>query len=566
MTHVVVDPVTRIEGHLRIEAEVDGGKVQDAWSSATMFRGVELILKGRDPRDAWAFTQRICGVCTTVHAIASIRAVENAIGADAAAERPPPAQPDHLLAVRPGPRDSLLPPARARLGRHRVGALGRSGEDFRPGAVDLGLAAVEHDLLRRHPGPREGVRRARPARPLRQRLLGPPGLQAAAGGEPDGGRPLPRGARLAARVHPDPRDPRRKEPAPAELPRRRHGDAHRPGPAGLAERRIDRRDAGAHREGPRLRHAGLHPGPAGRRLLLQGLGRLRRRRRQLPGLRRVSGGRRPEPASLPALRASSASATSRRSRTFDPAKITEQVKHSWYEYDGGDDKGLHPFQGETKPKYTGPKPPYERLDDRRQVQLAEVPALRRRADGGRSALPDAGRVRLGPAARQGARRSGPREAQRRSRGPLLDARPRRRPGNRDPGPRREDGRLGQRARRQHGAPRAPHRRQLEVGARHLAEGGLGRRLPRGAPRRARPLGPHPRRPDRQLPVRRAEHLERRAARRRRQPRPIRGGPARHPGRTTPRSRSRSCGRCTRSTPASHAASTSSTHSGASSRT
>ena len=81
MSRVVVDPVTRIEGHLRIEAEVDGGAVQDAWSSSTMFRGIELILKGRDPRDAWAFTQRICGVCTTVHAIASIRAVENAIGA-----------------------------------------------------------------------------------------------------------------------------------------------------------------------------------------------------------------------------------------------------------------------------------------------------------------------------------------------------------------------------------------------------------------------------------------------------------------------------------------------------
>ena len=85
MSRIVVDPVTRIEGHLRIEAEVDGGVVKDAWSSSTMFRGIELILKGRDPRDAWAFAQRICGVCTTVHAIASIRAVENAIGA-----APPP--------------------------------------------------------------------------------------------------------------------------------------------------------------------------------------------------------------------------------------------------------------------------------------------------------------------------------------------------------------------------------------------------------------------------------------------------------------------------------------------
>ena len=85
MTHIVVDPVTRIEGHLRVEAEVDHGAVTDAWSSSTMFRGIELILKGRDPRDAWLVAQRICGVCTTVHAIASIRSVENAIGA-----RPPP--------------------------------------------------------------------------------------------------------------------------------------------------------------------------------------------------------------------------------------------------------------------------------------------------------------------------------------------------------------------------------------------------------------------------------------------------------------------------------------------
>ena len=56
---LVIDPITRIEGHLRIEAQVEDGKVVDAWSSSTMFRGIEIILKGRDPRDAWAFTQRI---------------------------------------------------------------------------------------------------------------------------------------------------------------------------------------------------------------------------------------------------------------------------------------------------------------------------------------------------------------------------------------------------------------------------------------------------------------------------------------------------------------------------
>jgi Ni,Fe-hydrogenase I large subunit len=80
MPKVVVDPLTRIEGHLRIEAQVDNGKITDAWSACTMWRGVELILKNRDPRDAWYFTQRICGVCTTVHALASVRTVENALG------------------------------------------------------------------------------------------------------------------------------------------------------------------------------------------------------------------------------------------------------------------------------------------------------------------------------------------------------------------------------------------------------------------------------------------------------------------------------------------------------
>jgi len=80
VTRVVIDPVTRIEGHLRVEAEVERGRVRDAWTSGTMFRGIEMILQGRDPRDAWLFAQRICNVCTTVHALASVRAVEDALG------------------------------------------------------------------------------------------------------------------------------------------------------------------------------------------------------------------------------------------------------------------------------------------------------------------------------------------------------------------------------------------------------------------------------------------------------------------------------------------------------
>ena len=80
MARIVVDPITRIEGHLRIEATVENGVITDAYSAGTMVRGFEKILKGRDPRDAWAFTERACGVCTTVHALASVRCVEDALG------------------------------------------------------------------------------------------------------------------------------------------------------------------------------------------------------------------------------------------------------------------------------------------------------------------------------------------------------------------------------------------------------------------------------------------------------------------------------------------------------
>jgi len=76
---ISIDPVTRIEGHLRIDCEIENGRVSKAWSSGQMWRGIETILKDKDPREAWIYTQRICGVCTTVHAIASVRAVESAL-------------------------------------------------------------------------------------------------------------------------------------------------------------------------------------------------------------------------------------------------------------------------------------------------------------------------------------------------------------------------------------------------------------------------------------------------------------------------------------------------------
>jgi len=79
---ITLDPITRIEGHLRIDVEVNGGQVSRAWSSAQMWRGIEVILAGRPPEDAWSYVQRFCGVCTTVHAISSIRSVEHALNVE----------------------------------------------------------------------------------------------------------------------------------------------------------------------------------------------------------------------------------------------------------------------------------------------------------------------------------------------------------------------------------------------------------------------------------------------------------------------------------------------------
>ncbi len=78
---ITIDPVTRIEGHLKIEVEIENGKVKDAWSSGTMARGFEALLLGKDPRDASYVTSRFCGVCFSVHQLASARALDAAFGA-----------------------------------------------------------------------------------------------------------------------------------------------------------------------------------------------------------------------------------------------------------------------------------------------------------------------------------------------------------------------------------------------------------------------------------------------------------------------------------------------------
>ncbi len=126
-TKVVVDPITRIEGHLRIEAQAENGRITNAWATSTQFRGIEIIMQGRDPRDAWAFTQRICGVCTVVHAVASLSRRRGRARHHHSAQREPDPEPGPRDAVHPGPRDPLLSPARARLGGRGERAQGRPG-------------------------------------------------------------------------------------------------------------------------------------------------------------------------------------------------------------------------------------------------------------------------------------------------------------------------------------------------------------------------------------------------------------------------------------------------------
>jgi Ni,Fe-hydrogenase I large subunit len=361
MTRVVVDPVTRIEGHLRIEAEVDGGAVRDAWSSATMFRGVELILKGRDPRDAWAITQRICGVCTTVHAIASIRAVENAVGA-----MPPPnarllrniviaAQcvQDHVIhfyhlhALDWVDVVSALSanPAKTSALAESISDWPLSSTKYFAGMQARLKAFVERGQL----GPFANAYWGHPAYrlPPEANLLAVAHylealdwqrdfikIHATLGGKNPHLQSFLVGG-MATPVDPDSQAAINADSIAAI-------DAHIAKgkefvskvyiPDVLAVAPFYKEWAALGGGVGNFLAYGEYPEADGAKapLFLPG-GVIRNR-----DLSKV------EP--------------------FDPSKVTEHVKHSWYEYAGGDDGALHPSKGETRPKYTGPRPPYERLD------------------------------------------------------------------------------------------------------------------------------------------------------------------------------------------------------------
>ncbi len=361
MTRIVVDPVTRIEGHLRIEASVDGGKVTDAWSSSTMFRGIELILQGRDPRDAWAFTQRICGVCTTVHAIASIRAVEDALGA----EPPPNARvlrnliiaaqciQDHVvhfyhlhaldwvdvvsaLSADPGETASL---AMSISDWHDSSATYfKTVKDRLKGFVDKGQLGPFANAYWGHPAYKlppaanlMAVAHYLSALDWQREFIK---VHAILGGKNPHLQSFLVGG-MATPVDPNSQAALNVQTIAAlkHLIAGAQQFVHQvyiPDLLAVASFYKDWAGYGAgvgnymvYGEYP------LTDGKNAPRFIPSGI----IRNRNLLTIEKL-----------------------------DPAKITEQVKHSWYTYDEGDNAALHPSKGETKPNYTGPKPPYDYLD------------------------------------------------------------------------------------------------------------------------------------------------------------------------------------------------------------
>jgi len=358
MTHVVVDPITRIEGHLRIEAEVDGGKVSDAWASSTMFRGIETILKDRDPRDAWAFTQRICGVCTTVHAIASVRAVENAVGA--------------------------VPPPNARILRNLI----------------IASQAIQDHVVHfyhLHAFDWVDVVSALSADPAKTAAL-----QQSISDWPLSSTTYFAGVKTKLKAFVD-----RGQLGPFANAYWGHPAYKLPAEANLMavahylealdwQREVIRIHAILGGKNPHLqsflvggmatpidpdRQASINAGTIAEMRGLIAKAKDFVDRVYIPDLLAVASfykdwaavgrgvgnylvyGEYPEDDSFnPVLFFPRGVLRQNKLETFDEAKVTEQVKYSWYTYSGGDDKALHPTVGETTPHYTGPKPPFDRLE------------------------------------------------------------------------------------------------------------------------------------------------------------------------------------------------------------
>jgi len=362
MARLVVDPVSRIEGHLRIEADVNGGKISDAWSSGTMFRGIELILQGRDPREAWIWAQRICGVCTMVHAIASVRAVEDALQI----EVPENAQlVRNLIAGSQMVQDHVVhfyhlhaldwvdvtsalkaDPAKTSTIAQSISNCEKSSATYFKGiqqrvkgVIDSGQLSLFASGYWGHPAyalPPEvnllAVAHYLEALQFQKDFIR---IHAILGGKNPHPQSFLVGGMSTAM---DPNEPAAViNPETITLMRSLVAKAQKfvddyyiPDVLAIAPIYKDWFTRG---EGlGNFLSYGDYAGDAN------------------------------DPKSFLFPRGIVMGHDISKVLPVDPAKITESVAHSWYDYSGGDAAALHPSLGETKPKYSGPKPPYDHLD------------------------------------------------------------------------------------------------------------------------------------------------------------------------------------------------------------
>ncbi len=371
-TKVVIDPITRIEGHLRIEVQADAGKISGSWASATMFRGIETIMTGRDPRDAWAYTQRICGVCTTVHAIASVRAVEDALDITV---------PRNANIIR------NLVHGMQYIQDHVIHFYHLHALDWVDVVSALSADPDKAAALARSisPWPNNDAAHFRAVQVRLKKFVGTGQLGIFANGY--WGHPaykLPPEANLMAVSHylealDWQRDVIRlhtvfggKNPHPNFLV------------GGMAS--AINLDETATINAVRLAD-------------VQGMIRKAKdfvEQVYWPDLVAIAGfykewgaigggvpnflacGEFPEsdPRDLKSLYFPPGIILGKDLTTvheYDHKKVAEYITSSWYTYDGGDDKGLHPWEGETNPKYTGPKPPYEYLQGEKKYTWMKAP-------------------------------------------------------------------------------------------------------------------------------------------------------------------------------------------------
>jgi Ni,Fe-hydrogenase I large subunit len=373
MPKIKIDPVTRIEGHLRVEAQVEDGHVTEAWASGTMFRGLEIILRGRDAREAWIWAQRICGVCTTVHALASVRAVENALDV----EVPPNAElvrtligmtqlvHDHVihfyhlhaldwvdvanaLKADPGKTSRLaqsisdwptsgqahFAEVQGRVkklvdsGQLSLFASGYWGHPAYQLSPEANLMAVAH-YLEALQWQRDVIR-----------------IHAVLGGK----NPHPQTYVVGGMATPlDPDSPQAINDERIEFMRARIHSMR-----DFVER-VYLPDV--------LAVASAYP-----EWLKLGSGASNFMSYGGPPLGSIN-----QPAHYLFPRGIVLDRDLTTVHPFDEAKIAEHVTHSWYEYSGDGGAGRHPYDGETRPRYTGPAPPFDFLDTDHQYSWLKAP-------------------------------------------------------------------------------------------------------------------------------------------------------------------------------------------------